>query len=59
MTVTTPAKPQSVTGAPYRTLKPTVFWAIAEAIPRRLSWSLMLLSVIVPWGCGGCCRAPG
>jgi NitT/TauT family transport system permease protein len=50
MTVTTPANPQSVTGAPYRTLKPTVFWAIAEAIPRRLSWSLMLLSVIVPLG---------
>lgn len=53
MTVTTPSQTRSLGTAPARTLKPTVFWAIAEAIPRRLSWTLMVLSVVVPlvlWG---------
>ncbi|WP_317133829.1 ABC transporter permease, partial [Leptolyngbya sp. PCC 6406] len=35
-------------------LKPSIFWRIAEAIPQHLSWSLMGLSVVVPlmlwWG---------
>ena len=34
--------------ASHRTLKPTVFWRIAEDIPRWLSVSLVLLSVAVP-----------
>ena len=32
-------------------IKPTVFWRIAETIPRSLSWQLMVLSVIVPFCC--------
>lgn len=29
-------------------LPPTVFWRIAEAIPQRLTWILMALSIVVP-----------
>ncbi|MEA5472181.1 MULTISPECIES: ABC transporter permease [unclassified Spirulina] len=32
-----------------RILKPTVFWRIAEDIPKPLMWSLMGLSVLVPF----------
>ncbi|MGK7927418.1 MAG: ABC transporter permease [Spirulina sp.] len=31
-------------------LKPTVFWRIAEDIPKPLTWTLMGLSVIIPFG---------
>ncbi|WP_416207924.1 ABC transporter permease [Coleofasciculus sp. LEGE 07092] len=30
-------------------LQPTVFWRIAEDIPKRLTWMLMALSIIVPF----------
>lgn len=30
-------------------LKPTVFWRIAEDIPRSLNWGLMILSILVPF----------
>jgi NitT/TauT family transport system permease protein len=29
-------------------LKPTIFWRIAEDIPKRLSWVLMVISIAVP-----------
>ncbi len=29
-------------------LQPTVFWRIADAIPRRLSWLLMSISILLP-----------
>jgi NitT/TauT family transport system permease protein len=58
MTVTTPANDQ-LDHAPARALKPTVFWAIAEAIPRRLSWTLMGLSVVVPLGLWGLLSSTG
>ena len=29
-------------------LKPTTFWRIAEDIPKRLSWSLMIASITIP-----------
>ena len=31
-----------------KSLQPTVFWRLGEAIPARLDWSLRLLSVLVP-----------
>ncbi len=31
-----------------RTLSPTVFWRIAEDIPRPLTWSLMVISLVMP-----------
>src|SRR5260370_24987749 len=31
-----------------RSLKPTVFWRLAENIPARLQWLLMILSVSLP-----------
>lgn len=30
-------------------LQPTVFWRIGEAIPRLLTWSLMVISILVPF----------
>ena len=30
-------------------LKPTVFWRIAEDIPQRLKWALMVMSVLLPF----------
>lgn len=30
------------------TLEPTMFWRIAEEIPKILAWSLMLLSLVIP-----------
>jgi NitT/TauT family transport system permease protein len=37
-----------------KSLKPTVFWRIAEEIPRSLRWGFMVMSVLVPfllwWG---------
>lgn len=44
LTSNAPQKPQK----PAPSLKPTVFWRIAEEIPRSLRWSLMGLSVLVP-----------
>lgn len=32
------------------TLKPTVFWRIAEDIPQSLTWTLMVLSINIPLG---------
>lgn len=32
-----------------RALPPTVFWRIREEIPRRLSWTLMGISLVVPF----------
>jgi|GEM_PF-2846157 len=32
------------------TLKPTVFWRIAEDIPQSLTWTLMVLSISIPLG---------
>lgn len=32
-----------------RSLKPTVFWRIAEDIPRSLRWVFMVMSVLVPF----------
>lgn len=29
-------------------LRPTTFWRIAEDIPKRLSWALMIASVVIP-----------
>ncbi len=34
-----------------RSLKPTVFWRIAEDIPKSLHWLLILLSITVPFLC--------
>ncbi len=34
---------------PQRILPPTVFWRIAEDIPQPLTWSLMALSIILPF----------
>ncbi|HEY9877165.1 MAG TPA: ABC transporter permease [Leptolyngbyaceae cyanobacterium] len=34
--------------SPSRSLRPTVFWRLAEDIPPRLSWVLMGLSVLIP-----------
>lgn len=34
---------------PQRMLPPTVFWRIAEDIPQPLTWSLMALSIILPF----------
>ena len=31
------------------TLEPTIFWRIAQDIPRVLSWSLMVLSILIPF----------
>ncbi len=31
-----------------RTLKPSLFWGIADDIPKSLSWSLMALSIAIP-----------
>ncbi|HIK15769.1 MAG TPA: ABC transporter permease [Leptolyngbyaceae cyanobacterium M33_DOE_097] len=33
---------------PGRTLRPTVFWRIAEDIPKPLNWSLMIASIALP-----------
>jgi len=33
---------------PGRTLRPTVFWRIAEDIPKPLNWSLMIASIAIP-----------
>lgn len=41
---------QSSSKSDYRSLKPTVFWRLAEDIPPNLSWVLMGLSVLVPLG---------
>ena len=30
-------------------LEPTIFWRVAEDIPKILSWSLMLLSILIPF----------
>lgn len=32
-----------------RILRPTVFWRLAEDIPRSLNWSLMIASVLIPF----------
>ncbi len=40
--------PDIPTQAPPRSLKPTVFWKIAEQIPRPLSWGLMAASIVLP-----------
>ncbi|RZM79727.1 ABC transporter permease [Leptolyngbya iicbica] len=42
-----PTYSESSTVAP--SLKPTVFWRIAEDIPQRLKWALMVMSVLVPF----------
>jgi NitT/TauT family transport system permease protein len=34
---------------PAKVLKPSVFWRITDDIPKKLSWSLMVLSVVVPF----------
>jgi NitT/TauT family transport system permease protein len=31
-------------------LKPTVFWRIADDVPRSLSWALIALSILIPFG---------
>ena len=33
-----------------QTLKPTLFWRIAEDIPKSLTWTLMVLSIGIPLG---------
>ncbi|MEQ9358697.1 ABC transporter permease [Coleofasciculus chthonoplastes] len=33
-----------------QTLKPTLFWRIAEDIPKSLTWTLMVLSIGIPFG---------
>ncbi|MEQ9483026.1 ABC transporter permease [Coleofasciculus sp. F4-SAH-05] len=33
-----------------QTLKPTLFWRIAEDIPKSLTWTLMVLSISIPFG---------
>ena len=38
---------QSVNQQP-QMLPPTVFWRIAEDIPKRLTWTLMTLSIVIP-----------
>jgi NitT/TauT family transport system permease protein len=38
----------SVSNRPPRMLAPTTFWRLAEAIPRPLSWGLMVLSLVLP-----------
>lgn len=38
---------QSVNQQP-QMLPPTVFWRIAEEIPKRLTWTLMTLSIVIP-----------
>jgi len=35
---------------PHKTLPPTVFWRIDEDIPQSLNWTLMFLSIAVPFG---------
>lgn len=40
---------REVTPSPH-TLKPTVFWRIAEDIPKSLTWTLMVLSIGIPLG---------
>lgn len=35
---------------PSQTLKPTVFWGIAEELPKSLTWTLMVLSISIPFG---------
>lgn len=34
---------------PKSSLKPTIFWRINEAIPQYLSWSLICLSIVIPF----------
>ena len=40
--------PQPSPATPPKSLKPTVFWRLAEDIPRGMSWLLVALSVLVP-----------
>lgn len=49
MTVVT-SRPSPASSAPSKSLRPTVFWRIAEDIPSPLKWGLMALSVLVPFG---------
>jgi len=35
---------------PSQMLKPTIFWRIAEDIPKSLTWTLMVLSISIPLG---------
>jgi len=42
-----PTYTESSTAA--QSLKPTVFWRIAEDIPQRLKWALMVMSVLLPF----------
>jgi len=50
VTLVPSASERSATGITPKSLRPTVFWQIAEEIPRSLKWLLMVLSVIVPLG---------
>lgn len=42
-----PTYTQSSTAA--KSLRPTVFWRIAEDIPKKLKWALMVMSVLLPF----------
>ena len=41
--------PNTDTNLAPKMLKPTVFWRLAQNLPQRLSWSLMALSIAVPF----------
>jgi len=52
-----PTYTESSTAA--QSLKPTVFWRIAEDIPQRLKWALMVMSVLLPFLLGWAIASTG
>ncbi|MEL6327556.1 MAG: ABC transporter permease, partial [Cyanobacteria bacterium J06626_23] len=59
-TPTRSVTPTPVKESAPRSLRPTLFWRIAEDIPLKLSRTLMVLSVLVPLALGwGVSHLPG